>query len=146
MGSDTLYPYRASTRQHPLGTCIGGVSEIDYALTKVTGRTALAHRLLRRLITPRGGVWYAPTYGYDLTELIGSTVPTSVIEQRVEEQMYAEEEVSDAAATAVLTSSALTVDVNVVDADGPFKLVLSQSELTVTALLDGVKFFEEEVT
>jgi hypothetical protein len=141
MGADALYPFRATTRQHALGTMIGGVDTIDYALTKVSGRTALAHRILRRLMTPRGGLFYAPTYGYDLGELIGSSVPVSVVEQRVNEQVLAEEEVSDARTDATLATGTLTVSIQVVDADGPFLLVMNASELTVSALIDGVEFF-----
>ena len=143
MGSDSLYPFRLTTRQHELGTCIGGVTAIDYALTKVSGRTALAHRILRRLTTPRGGVFYAPTYGYDLSELIGSSVPMSVVEHRVTEQVLYEEEVADARCTATLTNGTLSVDIQAVDAEGPFELVLSTSQLTVQALLDGVEIFKE---
>lgn len=144
MPKDDLYPFVQSARVYPLGTDIGGATELDFALTTVSGRTSLAHRLIRRLTTPRGGLWYAPNYGYDLSELVGSTVPPSVVEQRVVEQMLAEEEVADARATATFTAStgALTVEIQVVDADGPFELVLTSSELTFSALMDGVAIFE----
>lgn len=143
MGADALFPFRATTRQFELGSCIGGISTMDYALSKVTGRTALAHRILRRLTTPRGGLFYAPTYGYDLTELIGSSVPVSVVEQRVLEQVLAEEEVADARATATLLNGTLSVEIQTVDAEGPFTLVLNASELTVSGLMDGVELFQE---
>lgn len=144
MPKDDLYPFVQSARVYPLGTDIGGATELDYALTTVSGRTSLAHRLIRRLTTPRGGLWYAPNYGFDLSEQIGSTTPLSVVEQRVVEQMLAEEEVADARATATFTAStgALTVEIQVVDADGPFELVLTASELTFAALMDGVAIFE----
>jgi hypothetical protein len=146
VGADSLFPFRATSRQHPLGTCIGGSTALDYALTKVSGRTSLAHRIIRRLTTPRGGLFYAPSYGYDLAELIGSTVPVSVVEQRVLEQVLYEEEVSDARTVATLANDTLTVDISVVDDDGPFELVLTSTELTVSAMLNGSTFFEEEVT
>jgi hypothetical protein len=143
MGADAVYPFRLTSRQYELGTCIGGITSVDYALTKVSGRTALAHRILRRLTTPRGGLFYAPTYGYDLAELIGSAVPMSVVEHRMTEQILYEEEVEDARCTATLANGTLSVDIQCVDADGPFELAISASDITIAALLDNVEFFKE---
>lgn len=142
MGADALFPFVAPSESE-LGSCIGGISTVDFALSKVTGRTALAHRIMRRLNTPRGGLFYAPDYGYDLTALIGSTESLSLVEQRVEEQVLAEEEVSDARAAVSLSTGTLTVDIQAVSAEGPFTLVISASDLTVSALLDGVELFKE---
>nr|PZN59898.1 MAG: hypothetical protein DIU58_17125 [Sphaerobacter thermophilus] len=119
------------------GTDLAGITALDWTLSTVGGKRALAHAILRRLTTPRGGLFYDPTYGYNVPELIGSTVPASIVEQRVLEQVLAEEEVEDARCTVTLTGSTLRIEIQVVAADGPFDLVLTQNELTLEALLDG---------
>lgn len=147
MASDILYPFAVATREHALASDIGGVTSIDYALSTVTGRQALAEAILRRLITRRGGLFYAPSYGYAVVELIGSSVSASEIEQRVVEQCLLEEEVEDATCTATFTdvggSRSVAIDIQVTDAQGPFALTLTASELTITALLDGTELFSE---
>lgn len=125
-----------------LGSDIAGVFDVDATLSLVTGRPALAQAILRRLTTTRGGLLGAPTYGYDLLALIGSTVPASVVEQRVLEQVLAEEEVEDARCTATFAGGTLLVEIFVEDADGPFTLTLSATELKASAFLDGVLFDE----
>lgn len=119
------------------GTDLSGITSLDWTLSTVGGRRALAHAILRRLTTPRGGLFYAPTYGYNVAELIGSTVPASVVEQRVLEQVLAEEEVEDARCTVTLTGTTLRIEIHVAAADGPFDLVLTQDELTLEAFFDG---------
>lgn len=140
---DAIFLRPGSARRYPLGSDIGGVTSIDYALSTVSGRLALAQAILRRLTTPRGGLVGAPSYGYDVATLLGSTVPASIIEQRVLEQVLLEEEVEDAGCTVTVDAGSLSVDVAVVDADGPFDLTLAASELTVSALIDGVQIFQE---
>lgn len=145
MAADDLYPFVAAKRTYPLGSDIGGSSTLDYALTVNTGRRSLADRILRRLTTPRGGLFYAPTYGYHLQDCVGSTAPPGVVEQRTLEQVMAEEEVENAECVAAFdeSSGTLTVTINVVDAAGPFELVIKAADLTVSALLDGVELFNE---
>lgn len=128
-----------------LGSDIAGVFDLDTALSVVTGRTALAQQILRRLTTPRGGLPGTPTYGYDLESLIGANIIASVVEQRVEEQVLDEEEVRDASADVVFDarSSQLTVTINAVDSQGPFELVLSANELTFSAFIDDVLFLSK---
>ena len=119
------------------GTDLSGITSLDWTLSTVGGLRALAHAILRRLTTPRGGLFYAPTYGYNVAELIGSTVPASVVEQHVLEQVLAEEEVEDARCTVALTGTTLRIEIHVVAADGPFDLVLTQDELTLEAFFNG---------
>src|SRR5690606_12514352 len=119
------------------GSDISGITRLDWSLDIAEGRLALAQAIPRRLTTPRGGLFYDPTYGYNVTELIGSTVPASVVEQRVLEQVLAEEAVEDARCEVALNGITLRIEIYVVAAGGPFELVLNQNELTLEALLDG---------
>jgi hypothetical protein len=130
-------------RLTPLGSDLAGVLSLDYALTTVIGRQALAQAILRRLTQARGGLVGSPAYGYDVTALIGATVPEQLIEQRVMEQVVAEEEVEDASCTATLTRNQLRIEVSVIDADGPFELTLTADELTVEAFVDGFQIFQQ---
>jgi phage baseplate assembly protein W len=125
-----------------LGSDIAGVFDVDATLSVATGRRALAQAILRRLTTPRGGLIDSPAYGYDVTALIGSAVPPSIVEQRVLEQVVAEQEVKDARCTVTFTRDTLTVDIQVEEGDGPFSLTLTASELTIQAFLDGTLFAE----
>lgn len=126
-----------------IGSDISGVMSLDFALTVSTGRRALAEAILRRLTTPRGGLFYDPAYGYSVLSLIGSTVPNTVIEQRVFEQVFLEEEVEDATITVTRTATSIRIELAIEDGEGPFDLVLSASELTVEAILDGETIFSE---
>lgn len=126
-----------------LGSDLSGVLDIDFALSTVSGRTALGQAILRRLTTPRGGLVGDPTYGYAVFETIGSTVPTSVIEQRVLEQVLAEEEVEDARVSVQRTGESLRIVISVVDAEGPFELTLTRDQLTTEALLGDRVIFSE---
>lgn len=149
MASDVLYPFAVATRQYELGSDIAGVTSIDYALSTVSGRRALAEAILRRLTTRRGALFYAQSYGYAVVELIGSTVSASEIEQRVLEQVLLEEEVEDATCTVLFTdvggTRSVSIEIKVTDADGPFDLTLTASELTISALLEGTEIFRETI-
>lgn len=126
-----------------LGSDIAGVMSIDYALSTVSGRMALAQAILRRLTTPRGGLLGDPSYGYSVHDLIGSSVPVSVIEQRVLEQVLLEEEVEDARCNARMSNGVLFIEITVEDADGPFELTLTASELSTEAFLESEQIFSQ---
>jgi len=125
------------------GSDIGGVWDISVDFARVTGREGVAVALLRRLTTPRGQLIGAPLYGYDLRGLIGSTVPASVVEQRVTEQCALEERIKRATVTVTMQPDGLQVLIRAELDDGPFGLTLDASSLTVRAFLDGVLFAEE---
>lgn len=119
-----------------LASDISGITDIDFALSTVSGRLALAQAILRRLTTPRGQLLGSPTYGYDLLSTVGAPVPASIVRQRVLEQVLAEEEVEDASVTVALANGVLQVSINVEDGKGPFRLTVSASDLTAQAIID----------
>lgn len=124
-----------------LGSDIGGITAISWTLATVEGKLALAHAILRRLTTPRGGLIGDSSYGYAVQSTIGSTVPVSVVEQRVLEQVLAEEEVEDATVDVALLDGKLTVQLSVESAEGPFDLTITATALTTEAFLDGEQLF-----
>lgn len=130
-----------------LGSDIAGIRDVDAALSVVTGRPALAQAILRRLTTTRGALPEDVTYGYDVTALIGSTAPMSIVEQRCREQALGEEEVHDASVAAALDpkTGTLQIALSVVASEGPFELTISVSEqLTIEAFINGSPFFQDE--
>lgn len=136
---------RAKPTPGPLGSDIGGVRATTSSLSIVTGRNALAHAILRRLTTPRGGLFYDPEYGYDVLNAIGATLNGTVgqIEQGVLEQITAEEEVETASVRVTFLAGVLRVVMRVVDGDGPFDLTMTVDQLTIAALVDGTTLLEE---
>lgn len=131
-----------------LGTDISGVRSLDRGWSVVTGNAALAEAILRRLTTPRGGLWYSLVYGFDLQSVIGSTLPMSVVNQRVQEQVLLEEEAADASVDSTLDARTglLTVVISVVAAEGDFTLTIGideQHTVTAEALADGIIFFKQ---
>lgn len=121
------------------GVDVSCISDIDPAFTLVSGPTAVAQALARRLITPRGGLHYAGTYGYDLRQhLNGSLEPGDefVIASAIEAQCAQDERVFSASATVAFESLTETLRVSIVAQldEGPFELVLRVSAVTVEIL------------
>lgn len=129
-----------------LGSDIAGVWDLTPTIGISTGRTALAEAILRRLITPRGALIGVPAYGYDVVNLIGSTALVSDVEQRVREQVKAEEEVLNVRVDVTFDGrTGVLVNILVRVADGPFELTITQStDLTTKAFLDGVLFAQSD--
>lgn len=104
----------------------------------VTGRTALAQAILRRLITSRGGLIGYPNYGFDLTRYLNddiSPLGLAQIRSGVEAECIKDERCI--AASAIVTLSAvglLIVNLKLTDAQGPFQLVLAVSDVSVSIL------------
>ena len=51
-----------------------GLPDLDPYFRVVTGRTAVAQALLRRLVTPRGGLLGEPLYGLDVRAAVTAEV------------------------------------------------------------------------
>lgn len=119
-----------------LGSDFAGVLDVTPTLAVATGPRALADAILRRLTTPRGGHFEDPLYGYDLRAQIGAATPVSVIQQRVLEQVLAEEEVADARVSVTRSNGTLRVVIDVIVASGPFRLTVIPNELTIEHFLE----------
>jgi hypothetical protein len=123
-----------------IGADINCVSGLDPLFTLVTGRTALAQAIARRLQTPRGTLaWIGDTadYGYDVRQHLGDDLTPrlqSLIASRVEAEALADERVRAATATVTLLAGTLRIALQISDAAGPFRLTLSIDAVTVTAL------------
>jgi hypothetical protein len=123
-----------------LGTDISGVDDLDPALSVVGGRRALAEAVARRLGTPAGTNQDDPSYGFDLTDAVGSSMPPDEIEQQALAQARLEEEVEEARANTVVTGSldaqVVEMTITLIDAQGPFAFTLRvDADLTMSLLL-----------
>lgn len=122
-----------------LGSDFAGFSDLTATMAIAEGFEALAQDLLWLLRSPRGSYPEDPSLGFDIRSVVGSTMPVSVIEQRVLEQVTNHEEVSDALCSATyLADGRVQVLIRVVAIDGTTgDLTLTADQLTIEALLDG---------
>lgn len=109
----------------------------DFRLAR--GRRNLANAIARRLSTPRGGLRYDPEYGLDLREFLNEDVTGAEIANAPGEITLEVEKDPRVQAARVrlvynFAASSLRVTIGIVDALGPFTLVLSVSKLTVEIL------------
>lgn len=108
------------------------VDDIDPTLSRSTGRVALAEAVARRLLT--SWLWYEQTYGYDLRRLLNAPVRAAIVQQRIVAQLKQDERVLDARATVTVVGASVRIDILALAARGPFRLVLSVTELKVELL------------
>lgn len=114
-----------------------GLLDIDPHFIEVSGVDALGQALGRRLVTPRGSLVGDPAYGYDARAHMNDDDPnTGAIALAVADELAKDERVQRA--TAVVTfdelAGSLTIVATVFTADGPFRLTLAVSSVTVELL------------
>jgi len=122
-----------------LGTDISCWPDLDPNGVLVSGRTALAQALARRLTTPRGGLFYDTNYGTDLRLYLNEGMTRdaqSRVKAAVEAECRKDERVSSCAADVVFNAAAqsLRISIAVNPGDGPFSLVLDVTKLTLALL------------
>lgn len=122
-----------------LGTDIACLRSIGKVFGLVSGRRNLALAIARRLITRRGGLFYDPNYGFSLTILLSEEVTEQQVlgwGPSIEQEAQKDERVLSAAATLDHNAGARTLQItlDLTDADGPFRLVLLASKVTVQIL------------
>ena len=152
-----LFPIPPTVQNRALGSDLSGVTDLTAQMAEVSGRRCLAENLARRLITPRGTLIDDPNYGYDLTGFTNADMAPSDIAQmqsgitseflkdervtgaQVTVQFVGPSQVS-AAQTATISNpqptplGVIIINAVISDSTGPFTLVLSVSNVTVTIL------------
>jgi hypothetical protein len=107
----------------------------DFAM--VSGRQCLAEALARRLVTTRGTLIGDPEYGFNLLGFVNDDIDArglALVAAGVEAEMLKDERVVHATAAVSFLSGVLIVAITITDGRGPFKLVLSVSDVTVSIL------------
>lgn len=122
-----------------LGTDINLVTDLAGVWGLALGPTNLINALLRRLSTPRGGLFYDPDYGYDLMSQVNSAITESDIETMngsIVDELRKDSRVLSVTVGLVFTfaTKTLQVTISIETADGPFDLVLAASAVTVELL------------
>lgn len=128
------------------GSDFSGVLDVDNVLSTVSGRLGVAQAVARRWLTPQGGLFYDDTYGGGILELLNAANPDiSTLAQRLEQQALLDERVEDCTVSVEFVDQTLTIDGQLVDADGPFTLTLTVSEMASTGdgTLPAVELFVE---
>lgn len=103
----------------------------------VKGRVALAHRLARRLITPRGAFRFWPNFGTDMRRYLLTKVPFHVIASDAQQECEKDEQVESVEVTVEaldFDQRELTLTLLVVDAQGPFEFTMTIGEARTTLI------------
>lgn len=122
-----------------LGTDIALLTDLAPVWGLATGATNLLNALLRRLTTPRGGLFYDLDYGYDVTaQLNAALTQTDVgrIRGAINSELLKDDRVLSLGVTAafLFATKALSISIQIDTAEGPFDLVLAASSVTVELL------------
>jgi len=95
----------------PLGSDFSCVDDIDYNLTPVSGRLALGQSSARRIITPRGGLFYSVDYGTDVRGRLNRPFSGPQWERLIEQEVLKDERVDNATATVTFDETDDTVSI-----------------------------------
>lgn len=126
------------------GTDVNLVSDLAGVWGLATSSTNLVNALLRRLTTPRAGLFYDPDYGFDLLSQLNSALTDSDLETMrggVTDELRKDPRVLSATVSIRFTVATMTLQVSmsIATAEGPFDLVLAASGVTVELLsINGV--------
>lgn len=128
-----------TTGASELGVDVACIDDIQPTFALAAGVPNLAMALCRRLMTPRGGLFYDPDYGLDLRDYLNAGVTDAEMETLPEEirlELEKDERVQSAAVDFVYTRQAESLKITIVVSTsvGPFELSVSVSKLTVEML------------
>lgn len=155
--ANVSFPLPKQVVNPALGTDLSGVADLTPHMGESSGRQCLAESLARRLITPRGSLFYDLLYGYDVTGQINADILASDIPRiaaSIEEEFRKDERVIDATVTAQFvgrdqvdaaragivanpnpgTQGVLVITSVVKDGQGPFTLTLAATAVTIQIL------------
>lgn len=107
------------------GSDFSCATDIDFDLSLSDGRQALAESVARRLGTSTGFLFYDPSYGYNITDLIGRSVLPQLISSNIQTELVKDERINDALAAVDLNGDVLTITCRVQDDDGPFDMTFT---------------------
>jgi hypothetical protein len=120
----------------------GDVPDIYPYPRRITGAAVLAHAVMRRLVTKRGALPWAPGVGYDVRELQNESFstatrgPLDAFASYIRAEALADERVETAKVDVTFnaSTSALRIEMTATTAEGPFRLVVSIADLTLSLL------------
>lgn len=122
-----------------LGVDIDGVFDVGRSLSLAFAIKNLGNALCRRLITPRGSLFYDPNYGIDVRDYLkAGFTPSRLASLRSEitAEVLKDERVQSADVSVAVNQQAATMTITIVVdiASGPFELMIGVDSLTVELL------------
>lgn len=116
------------------GSDISTFPDLDASFALRTGPHVVGEAIARRLITPRGGLFYDPQYGFDTRMLLNDAIPASrlaTIASQVEAEALKDERVLACTASATFNAQAGTLAIKclLTLASGPFSFVLTVGQV-----------------
>jgi hypothetical protein len=111
-----------------IGGDFTGVDDLDFSLTVVYGRRALAEAIARRWLQPEGTLVYAPDYGQGLADyLLADADPA--LAGKLEQEALKDERVEAVEVRVALVAGELSIVGRLQDAQGPFDLTVAYDGL-----------------
>lgn len=132
-------PSLPRTDQVESGVDIDCIIDVGRSLTLAGGLRNLGNALARRLVTPRGGLFYDPNYGLDVRAFVNAGFTAQQLAQ-VQADIAAEvgkdERVENPQVTVVSNTQTGTMAITIVCelAEGPFQFLVTVNALTVELL------------
>lgn len=120
-----------------LGVGIACTTSVGPRFTLATEFDCLAGALVRRLISPRGSLPWAPNDGTDLRDFLNhASTPAGkfALERAAQDECEKDERVTSCSASSVFSNGTATLTLGIVTASGPFQLVLLVEALTIQIL------------
>jgi len=145
----------AELPEDELGVDLDITNDLKPSFALAQGNDNLANAIVRRFITPEGFLAdidpAAADYGYDLRGKINSRLKPSELRgviSRIQAECLKDERVQSATVTGVfdVTEASATLDIQLVTAEGPHRLILAISDVTVSILNDAAATDEVQVT
>jgi phage baseplate assembly protein W len=139
LGDSSSPDVATPTGADPLGTDISSLPDLDPHFVLVSGIANLGQAIARRLETPRGGLFYDPSYGTDIRDYLNASLSSNDlprIASDVQAEALKDPRVRTASASVTFNSSSfcLSITLRCQTVAGPFTLVLSVSQVTVDLL------------
>ncbi len=121
------------------GTCLDMTTDLPLRWSMANGFRNLANNIVRRLVCAPGTIHYSPDDGFDVRSLCNSKVTTNTIgtyQSQIARQCERDGRVIRAVVSIVYTqaTSTATINISLDTSNGPFKLVLGVSDVTVAIL------------
>lgn len=113
------------------------VTDLDFNLTEVSGRRAVAESVARRWLTFPGTLFYDPTYGFGLELWLNE--PSEKLDElgpALENEALKDERVESCRVAVRYEDGEIHILARLEDGDGPFSLVLDVGQVSVQLLLE----------
>lgn len=119
------------------GSCWSCISDLVMPATMATGFQVVGEAVVRRWQTPRGGLIGDPNYGLDLSDMVGADltrVEIAALANAASSEAEKDERVLSCDVTLTFFNGTMTVIGRIQTAQGPFQLVVSVDQVSVTLL------------